>query len=416
MANAIKKISVQRGYDITRYVLNVFGGAGGQHACAVADALGMTRVLIHPLAGVLSAYGMGLADIVAMREQAVEAPLSAGLLASCPRPWTRWKPMPAPRWRKRAGEWVAGVPLPGSPPPAGPTCATTAPTPRSSCRSARWPGCSRPSRPSTPGASPSSCATRPIVVEAVSVEVTGTQENLAHGDHGPFGRSRTTPRPAAGQDVRRRGLGRRGPAAQGKPRPGRSTAGPAIIAEDFATTVVEPGWQATVTEQGDLLLERVSPRPGRGQAGTEADPVLLEIFNNLFMSVAEQMGVRLQATAHSVNIKERLDFSCALFDAAGGLIANAPHMPVHLGSMGESIKMVISRNPHIRRGDVYVLNDPYHGGTHLPDVTVVTPVFAPDRATSSGSTWPRAGTTPRSAASRPGPCPRPAPGSRKRAC
>ncbi len=160
-------------------------------------------------------------------------------------------------------------------------------------------------------------------------------------------------------------------------KPGHEVDGPAIIAEDLATTVVEPGWRAVVTGRGDLLLERVTARPDRADAGTRADPVLLEIFNNLFMSVAEQMGVRLQATAHSVNIKERLDFSCAVFDAGGGLIANAPHMPVHLGSMGESIKMVIQRNPHIRRGDVYVLNDPYHGGTHIPDITVVTPVFAP---------------------------------------
>ena len=155
--------------------------------------------------------------------------------------------------------------------------------------------------------------------------------------------------------------------------------GPAIVTEELATTVVEPGWQAVVTGRGDLLLSRVAARPDRADVGTTADPVMLEIFNNLFMSVAEQMGVRLQSTAHSVNIKERLDFSCAVFDADGGLIANAPHMPVHLGSMGESIKMVIKRNAgRIRRGDVYVLNDPYHGGTHLPDITVVTPVFAPE--------------------------------------
>ena len=173
-------------------------------------------------------------------------------------------------------------------------------------------------------------------------------------------------------------------------RPGQAIDGPAVITEDLATTVVDPGWQAVVTTAGDLLLSRVTARPGPAAVGTAADPVMLEIFNNLFMSVAEQMGVRLQATAHSVNIKERLDFSCAVFDAEGGLIANAPHMPVHLGSMGESIKMVIQRNPDIRRGDVYVLNDPYHGGTHLPDITVVTPVFAP-RALSSGSMTHRAG-------------------------
>ena len=195
--------------------------------------------------------------------------------------------------------------------------------------------------------------------------------------------------------------------ARGRPVPARrATAGhaidgPAIIAEELATTVVEPGWQAVVTDRGDLLLSRVTARPAQAGIGTAADPVMLEIFNNLFMSVAEQMGVRLQSTAHSVNIKERLDFSCAIFDAGGGLIANAPHMPVHLGSMGESIKMVIKRNQGsdrgIRRGDVYVLNDPYHGGTHLPDITVVTPVFAPrsrarpDQPAPTGSMDHRAG-------------------------
>jgi 5-oxoprolinase (ATP-hydrolysing) len=164
---------------------------------------------------------------------------------------------------------------------------------------------------------------------------------------------------------------------------GQAVDGPAIIAEELATTVVEPGWRAAVTDRLDLLLTRVAPRPGAARASTEADPVLLEVFSNLFMSVAEQMGVRLQSTAHSVNIKERLDFSCAIFDAGGGLIANAPHIPVHLGSMGESIKMVISRNKgRMKPGDVYVLNDPYHGGTHLPDVTVVTPVFAPPSSPS----------------------------------
>jgi len=214
-------------------------------------------------------------------------------------------------------------------------------------------------------------------------------------------------------------------------RPGHAVSGPAIIAEELATTVLEPGWQAVVTGRGDLLLERVTPRPAQAGVDTAADPVMLEIFNNLFMSVAEQMGVRLQSTAHSVNIKERLDFSCAVFDADGGLIANAPHMPVHLGSMGESIKMVIKRNPgRMRRGDVYVLNDPYHGGTHLPDITVVTPVFPPranpagpmeHRAAwnpdkTSGFSWPAGGITPRSAGSRPGRCPPPAPGSSRRGC
>ena len=232
-----------------------------------------------------------------------------------------------------------------------------------------------------------------IIAEAVSVEVTGAQEEQAADTTARSAdESREAEKPKTSRNRRRAETGA-GPARvrmftagawaevdlfrRAALKPGHAVDGPAIIAEDLATTVVEPGWRAVVTGRGDLLLERVTARPDRADVGTRADPVLLEIFNNLFMSVAEQMGVRLQATAHSVNIKERLDFSCAVFDAGGGLIANAPHMPVHLGSMGESIKMVIKRNPHIRRGDVYVLNDPYHGGTHIPDITVVTPVFAP---------------------------------------
>src|SRR5579863_5163402 len=374
MANAIKKISVQRGYDVTRYVLNVFGGAGGQHACAVADALGMSTVLIHPLAGVLSAYGIGLADIVAMREQAVEAPLSDDLLNELP---ATLDPLAASARHEVEAE--GGVPparitatrrahlrYDGTDTavivPVGPLAEMTRAFEREYARRFAF---------LMPG--------KTIVVEAVSVEVTGAPENLA---------ADTTVRSAAQKNkaeperVRMFTAGSWAEVdlhARTGLQPGAAVTGPAIIAEELATTVVEPGWQATVSDDGDLIMTRVTARPDQADATTRPDPVLLEIFNNLFMSVAEQMGVRLQATAHSVNIKERLDFSCALFDAAGGLIANAPHMPVHLGSMGESIKMVISRNPDIRRGDVYVLNDPYHGGTHLPDITVVTPVFALDQ-------------------------------------
>jgi 5-oxoprolinase (ATP-hydrolysing) len=373
MTNAIKKISVQRGYDVTEYVLNVFGGAGGQHACAVADALGMSKVLIHPLAGVLSAYGIGLADIVAMREQAVEAPLSAQTLAELPRT------LQALEQDARAEVEAEGVPqarisaahrahlrYEGTDTavivPAGSLAQMTAAFETEYARRFSF-----------------LMSDKTIIAEAVSVEVTGAQENLG---------ADTTVRSAEIKDARpeRVRMFTEGTwadvdlFARATLRNGQAVGGPAIIAEDLATTVVEPGWQALVTDRGDLLLERTTPRPGRTDATTEVDPVMLEIFNNLFMSVAEQMGVRLQATAHSVNIKERLDFSCAVFDAQGGLIANAPHMPVHLGSMGESIKMVIKRNPDIRRGDVYVLNDPYHGGTHLPDITVVTPVFAPRAA------------------------------------
>ena len=396
MANAIKKISVQRGYDVTGYVLNVFGGAGGQHACAVADALGMTTVLIHPLAGVLSAYGIGLADIIAMREQAVEAPLTAGLAARLPG-------LAAPLEADARAEILAeGVPVErvtaahrahlryeGTDTavvvPVGPVEEMTAAFEAEYSR--RFSFLMRD---------------KPVIAEAVSVEVTGAADEPG-ADAGSTVRSdledKTQPERAARVPMFAAGAWAQVDLfARAGLRPGHAIDGPAIITEELATTVVEPGWQAVVTDRGDLLLSRVRARSQGGSGGTGPprsggfrgvappgqhlpDPVMLEIFNNLFMSVAEQMGVRLQATAHSVNIKERLDFSCAVFDADGGLIANAPHMPVHLGSMGESIKMVIQRNKGgtrgIRRGDVYVLNDPYHGGTHLPDITVVTPVFPP---------------------------------------
>jgi 5-oxoprolinase (ATP-hydrolysing) len=380
MASAIKKISVQRGYDITQYVLSTFGGAGGQHACAVADALGMTSVLIHPLAGVLAAYGIGLADIIAMRETAVEAPLSEELLAELP---GSLKPLEAEARAELAAE---GIPEERT---------------RAERRAhLRYDGTDMAlavpvgSRAEMIAAFEAAYQRRfsflmrdkTIVVEAVSVELLGAPEHEAEARASTTGRSdkekdqpERTVVPAdrvrmftggAWADVP---LFRRDCLS-----PGQVVDGPAIIAEDLATTVVEPGWRAAVTDRADLLLSRVAARPGAERLGTKADPVMLEIFNNLFMSVAEQMGVRLQSTAHSVNIKERLDFSCAIFDADGGLIANAPHIPVHLGSMGESIKIVKNRNEgRMKPGDVYVLNDPYHGGTHLPDVTVVTPVFAP---------------------------------------
>ncbi len=379
MANAIKKISVQRGYDITRYVLATFGGAGGQHACAVADALGITEVLIHPLAGVLSAYGIGLADVTAMREQSVEAPLSAGLLPELDRVADALA-ADALAALVQAGAVADGVRRvrrahlryegtdTALPVPLGPLPQMLADFEQSYRQFFSF-----------------LMRDKAIIAEAVSVELAAPSAPLAapvlaDPAGGPPGQP---PRPGqeggggasvllySGGGWTRARLARRRDL-----RPGERVAGPALIVEDFATTVVEPGWRAELTGRGDLLLARVEARPGRAAAGTTVDPVMLEIFNNLFMSVAEQMGVRLQATAQSVNVKERLDFSCAVFDADGGLIANAPHMPVHLGSMGESIKIVARRNAgRMRSGDVYVLNDPYHGGTHLPDVTVVTPVF-----------------------------------------
>ncbi len=403
MANAIKKISVQRGYDVTKYVLSTFGGAGGQHACAVADALGMTSVLIHPLAGALSAYGIGLADVTAMRETAVEAALTPALAAGLAA-----GPLRDLEESARAGLAAQGAPAAGIrvtrlahlrydgtdtplPVPGGPAEEMAGAFERA--YQARF----------------SFLMDRPLVVEAVSVEAVAAEPRPALtpasgttpaagaalastlspdgcDNQPPITGSVSQPspreRPEPEETVRMFAAGewaevplyRRDDLA-----PGQSVDGPAVIAEDLATTVVEPGWQAGVTESRDLLLTRTSP-PSETKAATEADPVLLEVFANLFMAVAEQMGERLRATAHSVNIKERLDFSCAVFDAGGNLIANAPHIPVHLGSMSESIKMVISRNAgRVKPGDVYALNDPYHGGTHLPDVTVVTPVFGPDR-------------------------------------
>ncbi|MEV0451489.1 hydantoinase B/oxoprolinase family protein [Streptomyces sp. NPDC050600] len=370
MANAVKKISVQRGHDVTRYALTCFGGAGGQHACAVADALGIDTVLVPPLAGVLSAYGIGLADATAMREQSVEAELDApgtaarltelcAALADRTRAELRADGLTDEAITTRARVLLryagtdAALPVPLAPAESMKTAFTA-------IHRARY----------------AFTMDKPLVVEAVSVEAVG-----AAGPHGPVvvpegaRQGRLTPRAtvtthSAGEPVptplhRREDL-----------RPGDTVTGPAILAEADATTVVDAGWRATAADGGHLLLHRVTPRPARVAAGTDVDPVLLEVFNNHFMAIAEQMGVRLENTAHSVNIKERLDFSCALFDPEGNLIANAPHIPVHLGSMGESIKEVLRRNrDSLRPGDAYAINDPYHGGTHLPDVTVVTPVF-----------------------------------------
>ena len=330
MANAIKKISVQRGYDITRYVLATFGGAGGQHACAVADQLGMTTVLIHPLAGVLSAYGMGLADVTAMRESAVEAELSPATLAAAADLATRLESaardelaadgvqMDHLRSARRAHLRYAGTDTALAVPLAGQEELVRA-------FEAAY-------RQQFSFLMPD----KPVLLEAVSVELTaapaaapaaslpGPASAAPAGADGEPGAVRvpmfTGGRWAEVDLVPRRGL-----------RPGAVLAGPAIIAEDFATTVVEPGWQAELTGRGDLLLTRAGPAPARRAAGTGADPVLLEIFNNLFMSVAEQMGVRLRSTAHSVNIKERLDFSCAVFDSAGPAHRQRP---AHAGAPG----------------------------------------------------------------------------------
>jgi 5-oxoprolinase (ATP-hydrolysing) len=366
MANAVRKISIQKGHDVTRYALTTFGGAGAQHACAVADSLGIRTVLVPPMAGVLSAVGIGLADTVASREQSVEQRLEpstmrrltdvADTLEQAARAELLDEDVPAARIEVRRTVHLrydgtdTAVPVPF--------------TDVEAMTRAFEAGHRRLF---------SFLMDRPLVAEAVGVEAIGVTDQPSLPELGGDGASPDlgTVRMYTG------GLWREVPLYRRRQlRRTDEVTGPAIITEANATTVVDEGWSAGVTTYGHLVLERVrSPRNGADES-TEVDPVLLEIFNNLFMSIAEQMGLRLEATAQSVNIKERLDFSCALFDAEGNLIANAPHIPVHLGSMGSTVREVIRRNAgRMRPGDVYAVNDPYHGGTHLPDVTVVTPVY-----------------------------------------
>jgi len=397
MAEAIKRVSVQAGHDPAGYALASFGGAGGQHACLVAEALGITTVVIHPLAGVLSAYGMGLADLRVVRQATVGVPLggdAAGLdarmdaLAAAAETQLRGQGLPVASVEvlRRAELKYAGT-------DSTLTIAWRAPeTMRADFHALheRRFGFAAPETP--------------VFVEAMVAEaVGGATDGFIRPHHGE------------GQ------TGAAGQGGEGAPQPIRQTAvrsggqrrdaevyaraglvvgaeinGPAVIFEQAATTVVEPGWTARVDDLHNLVLTRTENREGHltpptltgsarlslpmmGRDEALVDPVRLELFANLFMAVAERMGDALQSTASSVNIKERLDFSCALFDASGGLIANAPHIPVHLGSMGESVRAVMAGRRGdgrgLRPGDVYMLNAPYNGGTHLPDITVILPVF-----------------------------------------
>ncbi len=370
MANAIKKISVERGHDITTHTLCCFGGAAGQHACLVADALAIPRIFIHPHAGVLSAYGMGLADITAMRSLAIEAHLEPAVMlqledalaklsdSACKEVENQGVPQEKVHVARRAHLRYEGTDT---------AVVVDFGTPEQMLKQfeARY-------RQQFSFLMPG----RALVIEAVSVEATGAGD-VVNEPPAPPARRAERPRPARKVRMFSNGAFHDAPVYRREAlRPGDAITGPAIIAEANATTVLEPQWQARVTTLNHLVLTRNSPRPQSEAIGTKADPVMLEIFNNLFMAIAEQMGVALANTAYSVNIKERLDFSCALFDTEGDLIANAPHLPVHLGAMGESVRAVASGNAGtMRSGDVYVLNNPYQGGTHLPDVTVVTPVF-----------------------------------------
>jgi len=369
MANAIKKISVQRGYDVTRYALNCFGGAGGQHACLVADALGMTKVLIHPFSSLLSAYGMGLANVRATREQALEEDFGDAAVEHIERTGSKLG-LDAQAELIRQG--VA---------PADITVKVRA--------HIRYAGTDTPLivDADTPAVMKATFErahqarfgfvdqSKALVVEAVSVEAIGAGAKFME----PAYATTVAPLPSPARQTRFYSVGAWHEAAvflRDQLAPGHGIEGPGIIIEPHQTVVVESGWRAEITNKNHLVLERVVPLMRTRAIGTRADPVMLEVFNNLFMSIAEQMGVSLQNTAYSVNIKERLDFSCAVFAADGTLVANAPHMPVHLGSMDRAVETIIRENKGaIAPGDVYAINAPYNGGTHLPDITVCTPVF-----------------------------------------
>ncbi|MGB7288238.1 MAG: hydantoinase B/oxoprolinase family protein [Salaquimonas sp.] len=395
MANAIKKISVQRGYDVTEYALNCFGGAGGQHACAVADSLGMETVLIHPFSGILSAYGMGLAKVRANRTQALVKLLSKTLedelrgVESTLEETTR---------KELQGQDISDSTV---------TVFSRA--------HIRYDGTDLPIQVALSDTKTMTeefeklhrkqfgfiFENKDLIVEAIEVEAVGGGAGILEPEYDlvdPMIASDNITRIFSNGEWHDTGICERRDL-----RPGHCLKGPALIIEANQTIVVEPGWQAQFTKLNHIVLTRMEAITRDYAIGTQADPVMLEVFNNLFMSIAEQMGVTLQNTAYSVNIKERLDFSCAVFGPDGSLVANAPHMPVHLGSMDRSVETVIALNKgNVNPGDVFILNAPYNGGTHLPDITVVTPVFKDESSpsvtgqtsASSGSARPQTGEGP----------------------
>ena len=374
MAEAIKSVSIQRGYDVTRYVLNCFGGAGGQHACLVADALGMTRVMLHPFAGVLSAYGMGLAEVRSIRQATVAAPLeTAGDAALAARVSALDRQARGDLTAQGFADAALTTLVRAEIKFAGSDTPLTVPFGPANAMRAAFEALHRLRF----GFFADDKALLVETLEAEAVAVSGQAPST-------FTCSATALVPTAitRVPVRMAGTAHEAPVYRRSDfGPGAAVDGPALVLEDTGTTVVEPGWRASADAALNLILERTVPLPARKAMGTDVDPIMLEVFNSRFMACAEQMGEALRATAYSVNIKERLDFSCAVFDATGALIANAPHIPVHLGSMGESIRTVIASRGRgtdgrgMQRGDVYMLNAPYNGGTHLPDITVIMPVF-----------------------------------------
>lgn len=370
MARAIRRISIQRGRDPAQFVLNCFGGAGGQHACELADALGMDRILLHPLAGVLSAYGMGLAALRSIEEEAVEAPLEqvrGDLPARLANLGERARA--ALLEQDVAPERVA-VELRVYLRYAGTDTSLPVPWKADVDPAAAFAAVHETQFGFTMG-------DRALVVTSLAAEAVSGDEATDAPAEAP---AAPPPKPMDRRAVFAGGEWREAPIFRREDlAPGHRIDGPALLIEPNSTTVVEPGWRAVVNALRHLVLERTAPRQGRVVDVQRPDPVLVEIFNNLFASVAEEMGAVLRNTAYSVNIKERLDFSCAVFDDAGRLVANAPHVPVHLGSMGESVRAIRGANAgRMRPGDAYLLNSPYAGGTHLPDMTVVTPVFDDD--------------------------------------
>jgi len=369
MANAIKKISTQRGHDVSEFTLCCFGGAGGQHACQVADALGLNTVFIHPLAGVLSAYGMGLADVRALRQRAVEQQLDATLIGVLEKEFldletasieelTEQGIAPAHiEFQRRLMLKLAGSDTALRIPWSNSLRELTERFHRSHTRHFGF---------DAPSAT--------LIAESLELEAVGATSKL---EELAWSAPPEEPQRNCEREVWFDGRATLTPIFRREQLPsGRPVTGPAIIVEANATTIIDPQWQGHINELGHLIISRITPRAETEPVDTRADPVMLEVFNNLFMHIAEQMGMVLENTAQSVNIKERLDFSCAVFDPAGELIANAPHMPVHLGSMGDTVQTVLrERRESMRPGDVYMLNAPYNGGTHLPDITVVTPVF-----------------------------------------
>ena len=422
MANAIKRISVARGYDVTAYALNCFGGAGGQHACLVADALAMETILIHPLSGLLSAYGIGLAKSRAFRQRAVGKPLSDEVMgelhtiaselgreasaeiegrnnpsfetAAPPPPQDEEGGLVTPSSRATSTSTHPAAPT-QNPHPEEARSAVSKDAPHLTTH-IRYDGTDTtlPVPLATPDAMRAAFTAahtkrfgfgfegRGLIVDSLEAEASGGGASIPPHNAEPS--TTPVPSPATTAQIYMDGATRDAPVHRRETlETCHAVPGPALIMEPNQTIVIEPGWQAEIAPGGEVILRRIAARPQRLTAGTSADPVMLEIFNNLFMSIAEQMGLTLEKTAASVNIKERLDFSCAIYDADAALIANAPHMPVHLGSMGDSVEAVRTRHPHMKPGDAFALNAPYAGGTHLPDVTVVLPVFG------EGETTPR---------------------------